>query len=113
MTSVGQRIKELRLAAGLSQRDLAQCVRVGFPHISKIEAGREPASTELLARIAEAVGVGRDELVLLADRLPEELRQVVVDKADLASQFLRTWKQGAISDEDVLALVNKAQSRRE
>jgi transcriptional regulator with XRE-family HTH domain len=48
VASLGARIKELRLKAGLSQRELAKRVQVSFPHISKIESDIEPASTELL-----------------------------------------------------------------
>lgn len=111
MTNLGQRIKQARLDARLSQRGLAELVGVSFPHISKIEAGREPASAELLTRIADATGINPDELLLLADRLPDELREVVLAKADLAPQFLRKWKQGGISDDDVRALLNDTEQR--
>ena len=105
MASLGARIKELRLKAGLSQRELAKRVQVSFPHISKIESDIEPASTEILERIALEVGGDPDELILLADRLPDELRQAVAEKPDLAPRFLRSWKAGRISDEDVRNLI--------
>jgi transcriptional regulator with XRE-family HTH domain len=111
VSDLGQRIRQARLDAGLSQRGLAELVGVSFPHISKVEAGRESASTELLARIGEAVGINPDELVLLADRLPDELRAVVVAKADLAPQFLRKWQQGGISDEAVRALIENGEQQ--
>lgn len=52
--SLGARLKELR--AGLSQRELA--VRLGWPQskVSKLEGGRQTATTEDLAAWAEAVG---------------------------------------------------------
>lgn len=108
--TLGARIKEVRLAAHLSQRELARRVGVSFPHISKVEADREPASTELLTRIAaevreEGVDCSADELILLADHMPDELRQAVSAKADLAPVFLRRWKEGHISDEAVRKLI--------
>jgi transcriptional regulator with XRE-family HTH domain len=103
--SLGARIRELRLAAHLSQRALASRVGVSFPHISKVEAGREPASADLLERIAEAVGANPDELLLLADRLPDELREAVAAKPDLAPRFLRRWREGHISDDEVRRLI--------
>src|SRR5579863_1393461 len=63
LPTLGQRLRELRLAAGLSQRELAARVGVSFPHISKIEADRERASTDLLERIAKEVKCDPDELV--------------------------------------------------
>lgn len=105
MSGPGARIKELRLAAGLSQRELARRVEVSYPHISKIEANIEPASTELLQRIAREVGGDADELILMADRLPDEIRQAVAEKPDLAPRFLRSWKAGHISDDDVRKLI--------
>lgn len=105
METLGGRLRRLRIEAGLSQRQLAQEVGVTFPHISKVEAGKEPASAELLVRIAKAVDADADELLLLADRLPDDLHQVVKQKADLAPRFLRSWKAGKISDGQVEALL--------
>ena len=110
MVTLGSRVRELRLKARLSQREMAQRVGVSFPHISKVEADSEAASTELLVRIAaevakEGVACTSDELILLTDRIPDELREVVAAKPDLAPQFLRRWKAGKISDEQVRELI--------
>ena len=107
MSAVGDRIRELRIAQSVSQRTLAEKVEVGFPHISKIEAGKEPASTELILRIAEALSADADELLLLAERLPEELTDLVREKRVLAPQFLRSWADGTITDADVARLLKK------
>lgn len=107
MPNVGALIKNYRLKAGLSQRQLAAKVGVTFPHISKIEAGRETASVELLERIAREVDASADELVLAAEHVPDELRQAVAAKPDLAARFLRSWKAGRISDDDVRKLIDE------
>jgi transcriptional regulator with XRE-family HTH domain len=107
MPTLGERLRELRLAAGLSQRELASRVSVSFPHISKIEGGTETASDELLVRIAGEVGVDPDELLLAAERVPEILRQQVIDKPQLALQFFRRWQAGEISDEQVAGLARE------
>jgi transcriptional regulator with XRE-family HTH domain len=109
--TLGERIRKERKAAGLSQRDLAQRVGVSFPHISKVEADKEPASPELLTRIAQEVGIEPDELLLLAGRVPSELSEVVVNKHTLAPRFLRSWKAGTITDEDVEAFLNQREGR--
>jgi transcriptional regulator with XRE-family HTH domain len=106
-TTVGQRIRELRLAGHLTQRDLAEQVGVSVPHVSKIEAGAETASDDLLVRLAAVLNTDPDGLLLLAERVPEELRQVAQSKQGLAVQFFRKWKSGEISDDDVRRLVGE------
>jgi HTH-type transcriptional regulator, competence development regulator len=110
MTTIGARIRALRVDAGLSQRQLAAKVGVGFPHLSKIEAGKETPSADLVQRIADALEADADELLLLADRIPGELAEVVMEKRDLAPLLLRKWKAGAITDEQVQELLRRAKS---
>jgi transcriptional regulator with XRE-family HTH domain len=105
METAGEKVKQLRLKAGMSQRALAARVNVSFPHISKFEAGLEPASPELLKRIADVLDTDADELILLTDRLPETLREAIVEKPELASRFLRRWKDGRITDDEVRRLI--------
>lgn len=107
MTKLGDRVRELRVTQGVSQRALAKAVDVGFPHISKIEAGHEPASTELITKIAQELGVDPEELLMLAERLPDDLTQTVLDKRELAPQFLRSWREGSISDAEVRQLIDR------
>lgn len=111
MSSFGTRIRELRLEKGLTQRELAGKVGVSFPHISKIEVGAEPAGGELISKLAEALDADADELYRLASRLPNEIADIVIGKADLASQFLRTWQAGGIKDSDVEALLKKRRAK--
>jgi tetratricopeptide (TPR) repeat protein len=59
--SVGKRLREARLAAGLSQRDLS------FPgctsaYISRIESGARVPSYQILLKFAQRLGVGADYL---------------------------------------------------
>ncbi|MDQ6836857.1 MAG: helix-turn-helix domain-containing protein [Actinomycetota bacterium] len=101
MSELGDRLRELRLAAGWSQRKLAAQLGVGFPHVSKIEAGTEKPSDELLGRLADVLGAERDELFLLAQRVPDDVRRQVLDKGPLAVQFYRRWQSGAFTDAQV------------
>ncbi len=72
----GERVRELRKARGLSQRDLAGRSGIDFTYLSKIENGRmEPPSEEVIRRVALALGADADELILLADKFPSDLAQ--------------------------------------
>lgn len=116
MNELGERLRELRVAKGISQRDLAGRVGVSFPHISKVEAGRERPSDELLNLVAPHLGVGADELLILAKRLPaesaEDLLSIVSDPGQrgTATLLLRKWASGELSEKDSKALKKIAES---
>lgn len=107
MPSLGARVRELRIAAGLTQRQLGEKAGVSFTHISKVEADREPASADLLKRIARAVHSDPDELLLFARKVPEDVGRVVAEKGELAPRFLRSWKRGEFTDAEVEAFLKK------
>jgi transcriptional regulator with XRE-family HTH domain len=60
----GQRIKELREAAGLSQTDLSKLVGIPQPDLPAIERGARDVRLSTADRFAKAFGV------LLRDMLP-------------------------------------------
>ncbi len=89
--TIGQRIKRERLALGITQRDLAQRVDVGVPHISKVEAHRENPSDALLERLGEVFSVPSDELMLVARRLPPQVFEQLASDPAQALEFLRSF----------------------
>ena len=50
-------LSALRLAAGLSQIQLAKLVETSQPHIARIERGTTDPGTEMIARIAKALNI--------------------------------------------------------
>ncbi len=54
---LGQRLRSLRLSAGLTQAELARRTGIHRPNIARVEAGRHTPSLETLARLAAAIGV--------------------------------------------------------
>ena len=89
---IGQRIKRERLDRGMTQRVLARAVGVGAPHISKIEAGRESPSDELLQKIAGVLECDFEELLLAARRLPPDLMDELASDPKRSLEFLRRWR---------------------
>ncbi len=61
---LGERIKELRKEAGWSQGKLADKVSTDARQISRYENGRITPSLDAVARIAEALNVSLDYLVI-------------------------------------------------
>jgi transcriptional regulator with XRE-family HTH domain len=83
----GQRIRCLRHAKQLTLRDLADRVGVGFTYISKIEnhkleEGHCP-SEKLIHKLAVELEANEDELLLLADKVPEPIRKRVCERPDV------------------------------
>ena len=89
---IGQRIRRERLKRAMTQRDLAEEVGVGAPHISKIEAGRESPSDELLRSLAEVLDWNFDELLLAARRMPPDLMDTLASDPKGSLEYLRQWK---------------------
>ena len=86
----GERVRELRQERNLTQRDLGAQVGVEFSYISKIENskldfGDYPSET-LIYRLAEALDTNPDELLLLAKKIPAQIRQRVMERPEV---FLR------------------------
>lgn len=64
---IGERVREVREAKGMSQTGLAQLVICSQNNISKIERGISGANMENLSRIARACDVSEDYLLLRTD----------------------------------------------
>jgi DNA-binding XRE family transcriptional regulator len=61
---LGARLRELRLAAGLTQAELARRTGIHRPNIARVEAGRHTPSLDTLARIANAIGVSTTHVLV-------------------------------------------------
>jgi transcriptional regulator with XRE-family HTH domain len=84
--SFGQRLRTLRKGKNLGQRALADQVKINFTYLSKIENERldfaQFPSEELIRRLARALDADEDELMLLAEKIPEVIRQRVLQRPD-------------------------------
>ena len=56
------RIRELRIARGLTQVQLAEMARISRSQLAMIETGSRPTNTTRLQSIAKALGVQPDQL---------------------------------------------------
>jgi transcriptional regulator with XRE-family HTH domain len=87
----GERVRELRHAKGWSLRDLAKQVEVGFTYLSRVENGRlnygDYPSDGLIHRLADALDADEEELLVLAERIPERIRQRFLERPDVFSKL--------------------------
>ena len=89
----GERVRALRAAKGYSQRGLAQLVGVSFAYVSKVESGKldfgDYPSADLIRRLATALDAEEDELLLLAEKIPEAIRRRFFERPDAFRQIAR------------------------
>ena len=108
MTTVGQRIREIRKDRNLTQRELADRVGLNFTYLSRVENDRLDADQtpreETLQKIAQALKTDPDELLLLARRIPDSFRSRILAKPGMFRRILN------LSDDDLERLLDEVDS---
>ena len=95
----GAYIKAARIKAKVSQRDLAERAGIDFTYLSKIENGRmAPPSEETIRKIADILGEDAEQLIILADKIPSNYKQVLQSNPKVP-MLLRTLGQNPLTDE--------------
>lgn len=105
LTTLGPRIRELRLSKSWSQEVLAEKVGVRQKQISSYERGVNIPSGEILIALAQAFGVSLDYLAQMA---PLNAPQVAIADLDLVEKVQLVDKLGDAERElvkDVMDLV--------
>lgn len=82
----GERVRELRKEKGLTLRALAVKVGVNFTYLSKIENtkldfGVYPGAG-LIRKLAKSLKANEDELLFLAEKIPDHIRRRVIERSD-------------------------------
>lgn len=99
MTTVGQRIREIRKDRNLTQRELAERVGINFTYLSRVENDRlddeQTPREDTLQKIAKALNADADELLLLARRIPDAFRERILSKPGIFRRILN------LSDSDL------------
>ncbi len=92
MTTIGQRIREIRKSRNLTQRELADRVGINFTYLSRVENDRlddeQTPREETLQRIARALDADPDELLLLARRIPDSYRDRILSRPGVFRKLL-------------------------
>ena len=87
----GHRLRELREQRGLTQKELAELLNVSPSYVNKVERERlhfgDYPSAKFIHRLAEELEADEDELLLLADKVPEEIRRRIRERPDAFRKF--------------------------
>ena len=87
----GEQVRQLRKAKNLTLRGLAGRVGVDFTYLSKIECGRldfgDYPGEGLIVKLAKALGAEEEELMPMAEKVPESIRRRVIQRPDAFPQL--------------------------
>jgi transcriptional regulator with XRE-family HTH domain len=115
LITFGERVRQLRNAKGFSLRQLAPKVGVGFTYLSRVETGKmtygDYPSDALIHRIAEELDGDEDQLLLLAERIPEKIKRRVLERPE-AFRMLANLSNGRLTQLLKLVADSDASSKR-
>jgi HTH-type transcriptional regulator, competence development regulator len=87
----GAHLRRLRKTKGLTLRQVAAQVGVGFTYLSRVETGRmtygDYPSEGLIHKLAEALDADENELLVLAEKIPEKIKRRVLQRPEAFSRL--------------------------
>src|SRR5215813_12929749 len=105
----GECIRQLRKAKNLNQQQLADKVGINFTYLSKIENDRltttDFPSEDTIKKLAKYLGADTDELLLMARKVPDRIRERVIERPDAFRKF------ASLDDETLDALLKQIEKK--
>ena len=97
-TSFGSRIRELRYQRGIGIKRLAPELGVDYSYLSRLENEKALPSAKIIDRLSKYFDHNKDELMLLAEKVPKDVMQILREHprealALLRESFIRDGKQ--------------------
>ena len=106
MLTFGQRLRELRKAKGISQRELARKASISFAYISRLESGLRPPPGEkailALSQSLDADDGDMDELFGLAGKMPSDLAKHIDAGTIKMLRFFKHWVEAPVRETEGL-----------
>lgn len=97
---LGDLLKTRREGLGVTQRQLAQRLGVEASHVAFLESGRRKPSLKLVAKLADALGLDRQELLILAH---PEAKELIAEAASAKSKNTAPSWRRFITNQQLLA----------
>jgi len=83
----GTKVRATRIQRGMTQQELAKRMSVSVSYISKVENERlhfgDYPSEKFIHKLADELEADEDELLLLADKVPDVIRQRIRERPGL------------------------------
>ncbi|WP_413431798.1 helix-turn-helix domain-containing protein [Crateriforma spongiae] len=89
-TRFGARLREKRLEKQITLRKFADMIGVSSTYLSQVEQGRyDPPTADRVRQIAKILGEDADLWIGLADRVPEDMEEIVKEHPKEMPELLR------------------------
>lgn len=85
----GNRLRDLRKKSGESIKSLAKDLDVNYTYLSQMENNKKIPSEELIDKIAKRFNHDSEELKIIAGKIPEDIKKILMDNPKKAVDFLR------------------------
>ncbi|MFN3189120.1 MAG: helix-turn-helix domain-containing protein [Aureliella sp.] len=106
----GNRVRQLRMLASLTQQQVADRTGVSVSYISKVENDRlhfgDYPSEKFIHKLADELKADEDELLLLADKVPASIREKIQERPELFRQIAKLDKRALDRLQSSLGAVN-------
>jgi transcriptional regulator with XRE-family HTH domain len=93
----GDRVRALRMQRGLTQHVLADRLSVSISYINKVENGKlhfgDYPSEKFIHKLSDELQADEDELLLLADKVPESIRVRIQQSPELFRKLAKMDKR--------------------
>jgi len=87
--TLGGLLREIRQQRDLGIKKVAPALGVDYTYLSKLENDRAKPSDDLIDRIANYFGCDKDLLYVAADKIPEDVMDVIRRYPKKTLQYLR------------------------
>ena len=87
--SLGTLLRDLRRKKGLGIKKLAPNLHLDYTYLSRLENDKVVPSENVIERLSNYYEYDKDELMVLANKLPDDIRDILRDNPREALQYLR------------------------
>ncbi|MBA7652493.1 hypothetical protein ES703_60327 [subsurface metagenome] len=85
----GYLLRKLRRSQGIGIKKLAPALDLDYTYLSRIENDKVIPSEEVIDRVSAYFNYDKDELMLLANKIPEDIRLILRENHQEALHYLR------------------------
>jgi transcriptional regulator with XRE-family HTH domain len=82
-------LKKLRLKKGYSIKSLSSQLNLNYSYISKLENNHSLPSEEFISKVSKIFDYDKEELMLRAGKIPEDIVNILRENPVEAADFLR------------------------
>ena len=82
-------LRNLRTKKGISIKKMAKDIGLDYTYISKLENSRVNPSSDVVKKISGYLNYSSDELLLLAGKIPDDIKEILINNPREAARYLR------------------------